>query len=105
MVQPVFVGYVWLWEGNSHVTFDGSTLPFGDVLVDLERRDFMKTRTVLMDFGKEIFGEFQCQDEGDHVWPSEAKDDQQIASSDERTGAMHPKLQDAESAAPPPPKT
>ncbi len=65
----------------------------------------MKTHTVLTDFGQEIFGGGpQCQqDEGGHVWPSEATDGQKIANSDERAGALPPKLQNAES--PPPTKT
>ena len=53
----------------------------------------MKTRTVLMDFGQEIFGESQSQQVGDgHARPSEAKHAAQIAESDERTCAMGEKV-------------
>lgn len=62
----------------------------------------MKTRNVLLDFGQEVFGESPChQDGGGKGLLSEATDGQQIAESDQRTGAMPPKVQDAESAAPP----
>jgi hypothetical protein len=55
----------------------------------------MKTRTVLMDFGLEIFGESPCEQVrgGDALLP-EANNAQQIADIDERTGAMPGKLRD-----------
>ncbi len=62
----------------------------------------MTTRTVLMDFGLEIFGESPSrQIQGGDAMSSEASDARQIADSDERTGAMAPKAQETESAAPP----
>ena len=50
-------------------------------------------RAVLMDFGQEIFGESPRQQTGDdNELPSEAINGQQIADSDERTGAMLGKM-------------
>ena len=49
----------------------------------------MKTRTVLMDFGQEIFGESQSQQvRGGHARPPKAIYAAQIADFDERTGVM-----------------
>lgn len=55
----------------------------------------MKARTVLMDFGQEIFGEssfHQVRDGG--ARPPAADDAQQIANIDQRTGAMPGKVED-----------
>jgi hypothetical protein len=62
----------------------------------------MTTRTVLIDFGLEIFGESPSQQiRGGDAMSSEASDAQQIADSDKRSAAMSPKVQDAKSAASP----
>ena len=53
----------------------------------------MKMRAVVIDFGQEIFGESPRQQAGDgNELPSEAKNERQIADSDERTGAMLGKM-------------